>query len=131
MKKEGILNKDISELVASMGHGQRVLIVDAGFPIPIESGRIDLALVCGIPTFLDTLKAALKDLQVESVIIAHEMSEKNPKLYNQLQDVIGDIPIVSISHNELKEQSCNSSGIIRTGECSPFANIVLISGVTF
>lgn len=131
MKKKGILNKDISTLIASMGHGQRLMIVDAGFPVPTEVRRIDLALVCGIPTFLDTLEAVLQELKVESIIIANEMLKNNPDLYNRLKKVIGPIPVISVSHDELKNQSSNSSGIIRTGECSPFANIVLISGVTF
>jgi D-ribose pyranase len=131
MKKAGILNRDISDLVAGMGHGHSLMIVDAGFPVPSETRRIDLALVCGIPTFISTVEATLLELHVESVVIADEMSKMNPELFKQLHAVLGDIPVVSISHEELKNQSRNSSGVIRTGECSPYANIILISGVTF
>ncbi len=131
MKKIGILNQNISNLVAGMGHGQRLMIVDAGFPISGESRRIDLSLICGIPSFMETLRAIFKELFVESVIIADELPKENPELYNQLEVFLDNISMTTISHDELKKQSSHSSGIIRTGECSPFANIVLISGVTF
>ncbi|MCF6335083.1 MAG: D-ribose pyranase [Spirochaetales bacterium] len=131
MKKHGILNSNISELIAGMGHGDNLLIVDAGFPVPPGTRKIDLALVCGIPSFIDTVEAALNELQVESIIIAREMEEISSGLFDRLKGITGEIPLVTVSHEELKEKAKSSSGIIRTGECTPFANIVLVSGVTF
>ncbi len=131
MKKQGVLNSNISGLIADMGHGDNLMIVDAGFPVPGGTRKIDLALVCGIPSFIDTVKAVLSELHVEHIIIAHEMVKTSPDLYNSLKEITGNIPMAKVSHAELKEQSHSSTGIIRTGECTPFANIVFISGVTF
>jgi D-ribose pyranase len=56
MKKTGIVNQDISQVIAGMGHYQKIIICDAGFPIPDGVRRIDLSLVPGQPAFMEVLK---------------------------------------------------------------------------
>ncbi len=65
MKKIGILNQPISSVIAGLGHMDTLVVADAGLPIPQETQRIDLALVEGIPGFLDTLRAVLMEMKVE------------------------------------------------------------------
>jgi D-ribose pyranase len=36
-----------------------------------------------------------------------------------------------ISHRELKRLSEQARAVVRTGECTPYHNVVLASGVTF
>ncbi|PIW12307.1 MAG: D-ribose pyranase, partial [Candidatus Infernicultor aquiphilus] len=48
---------------------------------------------------------------------------------NLISSIIEEVKF--ISHEELKELSKQARAIIRTGECSPYANIILISGVIF
>lgn len=63
MKKEGILNSDISRVLSYMGHTDWICIGDCGLPIPDEEERIDLALEFGVPTFMKTLEVVAKDMK--------------------------------------------------------------------
>ena len=131
MKKQGILHPELSDLIASMGHTDALVVADAGLPIPDELWRIDLALTQGIPPFLDTVRAILAELEVQEVIVAEELSSKSPELYEHLRALLGDIPISAVPHEEFKERTCDARGIVRTGEFTPYANVLLISGVVF
>jgi D-ribose pyranase len=131
MKKMGILNQPISSVIAGLGHTDRLVISDAGLPIPAHVQKIDLALSEGIPSFLDTLETILKEMQVESAIIASEISEYNPKVELAIVATLQDIPITKVPHEQLKHETRSATAIIRTGEFSPYANIILISGVVF
>ena len=77
MKKIGLLNQPLSAVIAGLGHTDTLVIADAGLPIPTTTQRIDLALVNGVPTFLETLQAVLVEMQVERAIIATEMAGAN------------------------------------------------------
>ena len=128
MKKTGILNKDISEVVAALGHTDTLVIADAGLPIPVETRRIDLALTAGIPTFLDTLRAVLVEMYVEEAIVAEEMIEVSPKVYEAIKEIVGDVPIKTVTHLIFKEQIRSARAVIRTGEFTPYANVILVAG---
>ena len=80
MKKTGILNANLSYLIAALGHKDLVMIGDAGMPIPAGVEIVDLALMKGVPTFKQTLEAVLKEMEVEYYFLADEMDEKNPVL---------------------------------------------------
>lgn len=131
MKKRGVLNKDISEVIASMGHMDLLTICDAGLPIPEKVHRIDLAVRPGLPGFVEVTEAVVDDLQVQEILLAEELRDQNPQLIQLIQKVLKDIPISYIPHELFKEKSGMSRAIIRTGECTPYANIILVSGVIF
>lgn len=139
MKKGVLLNSDVSHLIASMGHGDEMTIADAGLPIPDEVERIDLALTHGVPSFEDTVRTVLSELQVEAVFIAHEIKEHNPSAHQILEGLLddaerdqgADISRHYVSHEEFKDISCDSLAVVRTGECSPYANVIFQSGVVF
>jgi D-ribose pyranase len=131
MKKSGILNSHISSIIASMGHLDHITICDAGFPIPKDVERIDLALIPGEPDFLSVLRAIANDLEVERIILAEEIKELNPMIEKELLKRFEDIEVGYQPHADFKVLSQTSRAIIRTGECTPYANVILISGVTF
>ena len=131
MKKTALLNSNISSVISKMGHTDSLAIGDCGLPIPKETERIDLALIKGIPTFMDTLRAVLMELQVEEVEIAKEAVEVSPTLYKEIEKELGNVKIPLISHEELKKRLKNCKAVIRTGEQTPYANIILKSGVVF
>jgi len=135
VKKMRLLNSEISYEVAKLGHTDHICIGDAGLPIPAGVKRIDLALERNIPTFMGTLDVILDEMQVEEAIIASEMKELSPKLYTELLDLLNKkcqgIKIEEIPHSQLKKTSRESKAVIRTGECTPYANIILKSGVAF
>lgn len=131
MRKTALLNSQISEVISKMGHTDMLAIGDCGLPIPKETERIDIALIKNIPGFIDTLKAVIVELQIEEVLIAVETKEVSPALFKQIQDAIGNVKITWINHEKLKENLKNCRAVIRTGEQTPYANIILKSGVVF
>lgn len=131
MKKNGVLNKDISELIASMGHYDQLTICDAGLPIPEYVWRIDLAVKEGLPGFVEVVQAIAEDMVVQQIILAEEVKEISPDIDKQIREVFADVEVVYIPHDTFKEQSTKSKAIIRTGEFTPFSNVIIVSGVAF
>jgi len=131
MKKSELLNAEMSQVIAEMGHTDTLTICDCGFPIR-GTKRIDLTLHKGVPAFLDVLDTVLTEEHVEKIILANEIKEHSPQLEKEiLKRFSKDVKVEYISHEELKKSSELSRAVIRTGECTPFANIILVSGVTF
>lgn len=137
MKKNGILNSDIARVLAYMGHTDLLCIGDCGLPVPEETERIDLALRFGQPAFMEVLKEVASDMKIEKIILAEEMKEKNPE---KLQEVLKffdncetgfKIEVEYVSHSELKKMTGKCKAVIRTGEITPYANIILQSGCIF
>lgn len=137
MKKKGILNSDIARVLTYMGHTDLLCIGDCGLPIPEETERIDLALRFGQPSFMEVLKEVAEDMKIEKIILAEEMKEKNPE---KLQEVLKffdkyetgfKIEVAYVSHAELKKMTEKCKAVIRTGETTPYANIILQSDCIF
>ncbi|MGD9092590.1 MAG: D-ribose pyranase [Anaerolineales bacterium] len=131
MKKIGTLNQPLSQVIAGMGHTDTLVIADAGLPIPPETCRIDLALTEGVPRFLDTLSVILLEMKVEKAIVAKEMVEVSPHIFEALKEILADVTIEMVSHASFKEQIRSARAVVRTGEFTPYANIILSSGVVF
>ncbi len=131
MKKTKLINSEISYTISKMGHTDSLTIGDCGLPIPNEVNRIDLALKYGVPTFLETLDTVLEELCVEEIVIANEIIEKNKAIHSEILKRFENIKITYVSHEEFKRQTRDSKAVVRTGECSPYANIILKSGVVF
>jgi D-ribose pyranase len=131
MKKNGVLNKDISEVVASMGHTDSLMICDAGLPIPQNVKRIDLALKQGLPGFIETAEVIANELKIEKILVAEEMKTSSPKMLEAIKKTFAGIDIQFVTHEKLKELSSETKAIIRTGEFTPFANVIIYSGVVF
>lgn len=133
MKRAGILNSDISRVLSYMGHTDCIAIGDCGLPIPDEVERIDLALKFGVPTFMDTLAIVAEDMKIEKIVLAEEIQTQNPKVLGEVEALFAgqDIEVEFVSHTELKAQTKECKAVIRTGETTPYANIILQSGCIF
>jgi len=131
MKKTPLLNTALSEAISRMGHGDMLVIGDAGLPIPQGVQRIDLALTQGVPGFLETLRVVLTELKVEHVIIAHETGQVSPHVLSAIQALLPEMQTDFVAHAEFKEITRKSFAMVRTGEFTPYANIILASGVVF
>jgi D-ribose pyranase len=133
MKKGGILHPGICELLASTGHTDYITICDRGFPVPDGPRRIDLALVDGIPTVLDVLRAVAAEWAIDRVIVAHEMEEASPRHVSGIRAVLDgldlkDVPLQVVPHLELKHLARSAKGTIRTADTTPWGNIIIVSG---
>ena len=131
MKKTSLLNRDVSEVVASLGHTDMLVVCDAGFPVPKEVRRIDLALTANLPPFLTTVKTILTELAVERIIVAEETRRVSPDLFKGIVDLFPGLPLELITHVDLKKISREARAAVRTGEFTPYANIILVCGVAY
>jgi D-ribose pyranase len=111
-----------------MGHNDTLTIVDAGYPIPANTLRIDLALEPGVPGFLQTLRVVLGELFVERVILAEEIKSKSPHILKGIQELLPGIAVEFVPHVEFKKLAPSSRAVIRCAEYTPFSNIILVAG---
>ncbi len=133
MKKQGILNSDISRVLSYLGHTDTIAIGDCGLPIPDETERIDLALAFGIPTFMQTLEIVAQDMKIEKIILAEEIRSNNPDVLHAVETLFAgqEVAVEFVSHTALKEATKQCKAVIRTGETTPYANIILQAGCIF
>lgn len=131
MKKTTLLNSELSYTISTLGHMQTLVVADAGLPIPLETERIDLALTKGVPGALETLKVILSEMQVEKIILAEEVKKHNPQFLKAVKKLLPGVPMEFETHLIFKEMTSNAQAVVRTGEFSPYANVILVSGVVF
>ena len=131
MKKRGILNAQLAGYIAALGHRDLFMIGDAGMPIPKGVPLVDLALCGGVPTFVQTMDAVLAEAEVEYYTLAEEIREKNPELLAYIQNKLPGVEHTFISHEDLKKMSGDVKFAIRTGEFTPYPNVILRAGVAF
>lgn len=131
MKDRGLLHPQLSRVLAETGHGDLIGVADAGLPVPAGVERVDLALVRGVPSFAEVVRAILAELRVEELVVAEEAHGSCPDLLALLRELAPDAVVTSVPHEQLKARSSGARAIVRTGEFTPFANVLLVSGVDF
>lgn len=131
MKKTGILNRELSTVLARIGHTDKVMITDCGMPIPESATCVDLSLTLGTPEFLSVLEVVESDLVVEKLTFAEEIKVNNPSVLQGSVKMFDDVSVDYISHEKMKKEMQSAKVVIRTGEDTPFANVVLHAGVLF
>ena len=134
MKKTAVLNSHISQAISTLGHYDLLTINDAGMPIPNDDKRIDIAVTKGLPRFIDVLENVLTEVEIQKIYLAEEIKTHNSKQLKAIKQLINEHVIIEfIPHSKMKEmlQSPLNKGNIRTGETTPFSNIILESNVTF
>ncbi|MZD05581.1 D-ribose pyranase [Streptomyces sp. SID5785] len=129
MKKAGILNRHLAGALAELGHGDRVLVCDAGMPLPDGPRIVDLAFRAGVPSFAEVLDGLLAELVVEAGTAADEVRAANPGAAELLRERVPQLSYVG--HEELKRLAGGARLIVRTGEARPYANVLLRCGVFF
>ncbi len=133
MKKIGTLNSRLSAAIALMGHTDKLVICDSGLPIPYGAEVIDLALAPNIPRFLDVVRVVLQELEIEGTVVAKEMESVSKDTYQQLTKLLPKVPMKKVTHEQFKKLTGARGNVtfVRTGEATPYANVIFISGVTF
>jgi D-ribose pyranase len=129
VKRGGILNAQLSGALASLGHTDLVVVCDCGLPIPDGVEVVDLAFRFGVPSFEEVLRGVLDELVVEAAVVAEEVEDANPECHRLLESELGELEYVL--HEDLKLLAHEAKLVVRTGEASPYANVVLRCGVPF
>ena len=131
MKKLGVLHHALSGTIAGMGHGDLLVIADAGLPVPPGVPCIDLAVRCGLLPMLEVARAIAAELQVEEITLADELLARDEALPGALRALFPAARVRTLSHDDFKRLSGRARAVVRTGECTPYHNVILGSGVTF
>jgi D-ribose pyranase len=129
MKESGILNSEIASVISRQGHGDLLLIADAGFAIPRGIEVIDIALSENQPRVIDLLNELKKHFSVEKIILANQTKKANPSYFNKIISAFDEnTEVETIDHNELRKLSESVKAVIRTGDFTAYANVLLVSG---
>lgn len=131
MKLHGILNSDLSAVLSYMRHTDTITVGDCGLPAADGVQCIDLALSFGKPSLMDVVAAVKEDFKAEKIILAEEIKTQNPVVHKQILDLFKNIEIVYVPHTEFKRLTESSKAVVRTGENTPYANIILQSACIF
>ena len=118
-------------MIAGLGHTDTIVITDGGLSIPANLQRIDLAVSAGVPSFLDVMRAVLGEMQISGAIIASELVEHSPLFHAQVVKLLNGMLLSEIPHSAFLQQMSTARAAVRTGEFTPFANIILVSEVIF
>lgn len=131
MYKTGTLNSEISKVLSDLGHTDTIVIADCGLPVPKGVQKIDLAVRQGLPSFIDVVDEMARHMVIEHVTLAEEIKDSNPAVLKEVDSIVKGIPNDFVTHEQFKTLTENLKVIIRTGEATPYANIILRSGVNF
>ncbi|MCZ7418447.1 MULTISPECIES: D-ribose pyranase [unclassified Micromonospora] len=130
MKRTGVLNAELSGVLATLGHTDLLLVVDAGFPIPRTAHRVDLAIAEDLPSLTTVLDLIADEIIVEGVVVAEDVTTHNKPLADWLGQRFPGVPLSTRQHAEmLGELAGQAKAIVRTGAFNPWGNVGLICGV--
>ena len=132
MKRRGHLNRDVSRVLALMGHTDSLVLSDCGLPVPSGVECIDLSIALGDPSFLHVLDSVLAEFKTERAVFAVEAKDYNAGVAARASLLSREnVQVEFVPHETLKILSRQARAVIRTGEATPYANVVLYSGVIF
>lgn len=147
MKTTGILNSGLIRVMARMGHGDLLVITDRGFPFPLHdlTATVDLSVTRNLPRFIPVVEAVAADFEIEEAIIAEETGQVSPQVHRELLAVLKkkknkgrDIKLTYIPHPRFKDLVLHGAErgepvacFVKTGEFTPYANVILVSSVPF
>ncbi|MBC8011930.1 MAG: transport protein RbsD/FucU [Burkholderiales bacterium] len=129
MIKTGILNPQLISLLARVRHTNTLVIADRGFPFWPGVETVDLSLVDGVPTVPQVLEAiranfVIGDIRMASQFLVHNTEETKAAFARSLDG----IPVTFEDHEDaFKPRVPRAIGIVRTGDTTQFANMILTS----
>lgn len=128
MLKSGILNPKVLELIARIRHTNTVVIADWAFPFWPEIETVDIALTHNIPTILDVLDLLTPIFKIGQIWQADEFITTNSdEVIFRFKKSVGEIPLIHEPHLEFKKRVPKAIGLIRTGDATPYGNLILES----
>ncbi len=124
----GILNPAINSLLSRVRHTNLLVIADRGFPYWPQIETVDISLVDDVPTVLAVLAAIRPNFKIGQIIMAKEfLAENSRKTRTDFERAGGGVPVVFEPHVEFKQRVPHAIGLIRTGDTTQYANMILVS----
>lgn len=132
-RNNGTLNGQLARVISETGHTDQVVVTDAGLPIPAGVERVDLALREGVPAFLEVLDTVLDELEVEGAVMSEEIKHTSPDMLQEIQARLEarGVSAVFVPHVEFKAATGGARAAVRSGEFTPYANVLLTAGVVY
>jgi D-ribose pyranase len=131
MRSGGIINAQLSRVLAELRHTDLFVISDSGLPVAAGGPEVvDLAVIYGVPSFETVLRAVVEEIVVEAATAATEVTDENPACWRLVQETLA-LEVELVSHETFKERTAGARAVIRTGEATPYANVLLRCGVPF
>jgi len=128
MLKAGILNPAINSLLSRVRHTNTLVIADRGFPFWPGIETVDISLVDDIPRVLEVLRAVRQNFVIGHAFMADEFRSHNClETQQQFQAALDGISISFEPHTQLKKRVPHAIGLIRTGDTTQYANLILES----
>lgn len=125
------MHAELSYQIAALGHRDLFMVGDAGMPIPAGVPIIDLAVTGGVPSFVQVMDAILQETEIEGYTLAEEIKTHNQVLLAYLEEKLAGREENFLPHEDLKKMSKQVKFAIRTGEFTPYPNVILRAGVAF
>ena len=133
-----LLTPALLHVLASMGHGDEIAIVDANFPaarlgpLVIElagasSPEALAAVLTVFPIDVDTVPAAITMQVIGDAEAVPEAVGDFAAVFAERG--LADCEIGSLERVAFYERARGASAIVRTGELRPYGNILLVKGV--
>jgi D-ribose pyranase len=131
VKTHGILNPALGEAIAEIGHGDVIVLADAGLRIPAGRPAIHLEVTCGVPTMAQVVTAVLSEMVVETALVATEFREWNPDVHDAVVGLLPVTPSVAPHVELMADMAARAKLYVKTGECSAYASVALVAGVNY
>jgi D-ribose pyranase len=129
MKEIGIVNRDIANAISKQGHGDLLMVTDAGFAIPKGIKVIDVSLTENKPMVEEVLVELKKFFSVEKMYMSNETREVSPSHFKRISVAFGEgVEVETLPHDEIKNLSTKVKAVIRTGDFTAYGNVILVSG---
>lgn len=131
MRASGVIHPQLIDLIATAGHGDLIVLADAGLRIPSGRPRINLGVTCGVPTMAQVLGAVKHDLVIEAAVVAREFAEWSPDVHGAVTALL-DVQPTTLPHDELMaEMAQHAFAYVKTGDCAAYSSVVLRCGVSY
>ncbi len=134
MLKTACINPEIMKTLSLCGHGDKVLITDANYPLDSRSGdasKVYLSLKRGSPTVTEVLTALCGVVNFEKAEVMLPDDGGRPEIFDEFTEKLDGLPLNGMGRFEFYNACCKSEVrlAISTGEQRVYANILLTIGV--
>jgi D-ribose pyranase len=132
-RNQGTLNAQLARVISELGHTDRLVVTDAGLPVPAGVERVDLAVRQNLPRFLDLLDVVLAEAAVEEALLSQEIRQASPDMLGEIESRLAAVGVTPsfVPHDRFKRETAGARAAVRSGEFTPFANVLLTAGVVY